>query len=163
MLILVCRPPSVVWHWADTDSSDYSWYSQQLLPVQVSGAGARVRWGAVRLPGEERSVNAQRGQKVLQTDHLGPGLLPQPLHMVCSLEFISRLLHITYKRFSRNSSQNKNSKSERYLWTNLTVCFNSTQQAYFVASCSFGGLLLEPLTAAQVHRVSGWWWFPLVW
>lgn len=51
-------------------------------PLQVPGAGTRVGRRAVRLPGEKRSLDAKGGQEVLQTDHLGAGLLPQPLHLV---------------------------------------------------------------------------------
>lgn len=50
---------------------------------QVPGVGACVGRRAVRLPGEEGQVDAQRGQEILQTNHIRPRLLPQPLHMVC--------------------------------------------------------------------------------
>lgn len=63
--------------------------------MQVPGARTCVRWRAVRLPGEEGPVNAQRGQKVLQTDHLSSGLLSQPLHMV-GLIFHSHLEDVIF-------------------------------------------------------------------
>ena len=59
------------------------WSPDGRCPVlQVPGAGTRVRGRALRLPGEERTLDPQRGPEVLQTDHLGAGLLPQSLDMV---------------------------------------------------------------------------------
>ena len=50
--------------------------------MQVPGAGARVWWRAVRLPRQKRSTDAERSAKVLPTNHISPGLLPQSLHLV---------------------------------------------------------------------------------
>lgn len=49
---------------------------------QVPRVRTRLWRRALRLPGKERPVNAQRSQEVLQTDHVCPGLLPQSFHMV---------------------------------------------------------------------------------
>lgn len=65
-------------------------YQNLLSPAcfpQIFGSRARVRWRALWLPGKEGQVNTQRGQEVLQTDHLCAGLLPQSLYMVRILDF----------------------------------------------------------------------------
>lgn len=59
--------------------------------LQIFGSRARVRWRALWLPGKEGQVNTQRGQEVLQTDHLSAGLLPQSLYMVRVLDFTAVL------------------------------------------------------------------------
>lgn len=51
-------------------------------PPQILGARTRVRRGALRLPGQEGEADPQGGPEVLPADHLGAGLLPQPLHLV---------------------------------------------------------------------------------
>ncbi len=61
--------------------------STAFLP-QIFGSRACVRWRALWLPGKEGQVNTQRGQEVLQTDHLSAGLLSQSLYMVRVLDFV---------------------------------------------------------------------------
>lgn len=66
--------------------------SLSLLLWQVPGVGACVGRRAVWLPGEEGPANSQRGQEVLQADHIRFGFLPQPFHLVgCSLRRASPL------------------------------------------------------------------------
>ncbi len=61
--------------------------STAFLP-QIFGSRACVRWRALWLPGKEGQVNTQRGQEVLQTDHLSAGLLSQSLYMVRVLDCV---------------------------------------------------------------------------
>ena len=42
------------------------------VPFQISGAGACLGRGAVRLPSQEGAANAQRGTKVLPTNYISP-------------------------------------------------------------------------------------------
>ena len=53
-----------------------------LCVCQVPDPGARVRRGALRLPGEEGQADPERGSTFLPPDHLRSGLLPQPQYLV---------------------------------------------------------------------------------
>ncbi len=53
-----------------------------LFLFQLLGARTRAWRRALRLPGEEGPPHAQGGQEVLQADHLGARLLPQPFNLV---------------------------------------------------------------------------------